>query len=212
MRKKLKRDLQHEELARVEEAARTEEDFEKLEKEWWDRLDANRERKERYHEQKFDINMFEWDIFTKRMKQSKDFFNDFFMCICEMHNLIDDPEISRLLNEATDKQKAVFFPRVIVGCSTEKISKCHEMTDRNVRKLIDLMLDNIRVELYEIFLKRLENGEYLVYEQRQFLLAYKDLYEQKKKEKEEKAAIKADKKTKKAKKDKKIPVEKIINE
>lgn len=36
-------------LERIENAARTEEDFEKV-IEIWDKLDANRERKERYHE------------------------------------------------------------------------------------------------------------------------------------------------------------------
>ena len=48
-RKKLKRELEQEALARLEDSARTEEDFENVVT-WWNRLDANRERKERYHE------------------------------------------------------------------------------------------------------------------------------------------------------------------
>ena len=48
-RKKLKRELQAEALARLEDAARTVSDFEKVVA-WWDKLDANRERRERYHE------------------------------------------------------------------------------------------------------------------------------------------------------------------
>ena len=47
--KKLQRELRAEALHLIEEAARTQEDFEKIVK-WYDRLDANRERKERYHE------------------------------------------------------------------------------------------------------------------------------------------------------------------
>ena len=48
-RKKLKREIQAEALARLESAARTVSDFENIIA-WWDRLDANRERRERYHE------------------------------------------------------------------------------------------------------------------------------------------------------------------
>lgn len=193
MRGQLKRDNAREELIRIEEAARTEEDFKKLAKEWWDRLDSNRERRERYHEQRMTDEMFDWDIFAKQMRRDKDFINEFFMCICEMHNLIDDPDISRLIDKATDKQKKVFFPRVIVGCSTDKISHCHEMTDRNVRKLIDLMLDNIREELYDILTKRSDEGVFLIYEQRRFLDTYKEIYEQRKNKKEEKTAKRAKK-------------------
>ena len=47
--KKLKRDLQREALARLENAARTTADFQNVVS-WWNRLDSNRERKERYHE------------------------------------------------------------------------------------------------------------------------------------------------------------------
>lgn len=48
-RKKLRRELRAEALARLEDAARTQKDFENVIA-WWDRLDANRERRERYHE------------------------------------------------------------------------------------------------------------------------------------------------------------------
>ena len=191
MRGQLRRDVRREALTRTEEAARTEKDFDELTKEW-DKWDANRERKERYHEISLADAMFDWDIFYKQMRREKDFINEFFMCICQMHNLVDDPDISRLIGKATDKQKKVFFTRVIVGCSTIMIAHCHGMTDRNVRKLIDLMLDNIRLELYDIFVERSEAGTLLVYEHRRFLDTYKEIYQRKKNHKEEKAAKKAD--------------------
>jgi hypothetical protein len=43
------------------------------------------------------------------------------------------------------------------------------MTSRNVRKLIDLMLGNIRRELYAILGKRLEMGGSLNIRQREFM-------------------------------------------
>ena len=48
-RKKLKREIEREALARMEDAARNKDDFEKVTAEW-DRLDSNRERRERWHE------------------------------------------------------------------------------------------------------------------------------------------------------------------
>ena len=48
-KKKLKRELRREALFRLETAARTKADFENVIL-WWDKLDANRERKQRYHE------------------------------------------------------------------------------------------------------------------------------------------------------------------
>ena len=47
--KQLKRDIKAAALERLENAARTEDDFQKV-IELWDKRDANRERKERYHD------------------------------------------------------------------------------------------------------------------------------------------------------------------
>ncbi len=48
-RKLLKRELRAQALKRLEDSARTVTDFKNVSA-WWDRLDANRERRERYHE------------------------------------------------------------------------------------------------------------------------------------------------------------------
>lgn len=47
-KKKLWRDTQKEALARLEDSARTEEDFRNVQS-WWDRLEANADRRYRYH-------------------------------------------------------------------------------------------------------------------------------------------------------------------
>lgn len=47
--KTLRRDLQAQALLRLEQSARDTKDFENIIS-WWDKLDANRERRERYHE------------------------------------------------------------------------------------------------------------------------------------------------------------------
>ena len=156
MRKQLVRDLKREALTRLEEAARTEQEFERVIKRW-DQLDKNRKDREIYNnEVLMSDDMFDWDIFDEEdnMRTNRDFLPLIFPCACKMHELVEDADISCLLNKATDKQKMVFFPRVVKGCTTEKIAQCYEMTDRNVRKLIDLILDNIRRDLYNALKNR----------------------------------------------------------
>ena len=147
--------LKREALIRLEEAARTEDEFNSVIKRW-DEIYKERLKKEKRKEALLSNDMFDWSEFDAvvGMRDEDDFFTWMFCCICQMHELIDDPDICRLLKKATDKQKTVFFPRVIKGCSTTKVAGCHSMTDRNVRKLIDLMLDNIRHGLYEALIER----------------------------------------------------------
>jgi len=157
MQKQLVRDLKREALLRLEESARTEDDFLRVLKQW-DRLDKNRIAREIYYEQLLSNDMFDWAAFDNEpaMRDENDFFPRMFSCICQMHELIEDADISRLLENATDKQKRVFFPRVIKRCSTTKIAHCHGITDRNVRKLLDVMLNKLRNKLYEALQKRHE--------------------------------------------------------
>ncbi|MCL1882332.1 MAG: hypothetical protein FWF81_01075 [Defluviitaleaceae bacterium] len=157
MQKQLVRDLKREALLRLEESARTEDDFLCVLKQW-DRLDKNRIARENYYEQLISSDMFDWSIFDEeaKMRDENDFFPLMFSCICKMHELIEDEDISRLLNAATEKQKRVFFPRVIKGFTTTKIAHCHGITDRNVRKLLDVMLNKLRHNLYEALQKRHE--------------------------------------------------------
>jgi DNA-directed RNA polymerase specialized sigma24 family protein len=179
---KLIRDVRREEMIRIEEAARSEEDFDSVIKDW-DKLDANRERRERYHEQSLTSEMFDWDIFYRQVRNDKDIINGLSTCICQMHVLADDHDLSRLINKATNKQKSVFFSRVIVGCPTRKISDCYGMTDRNVRKLLDLMLDNIRTEFHAVLENRRKNNLPMLAEHERFLDTYKPKVRKNKKEK-----------------------------
>jgi len=165
---KLLRDVKREELIIVEEAARTVEDFDELFEKYWDTRDDNRERKERRNEYLMNDEMFDWNLWDD------DNFIDLIYCNpTDMHQLVSDVDLSRLIKKSTQKQKAVFFPYAVRRCGTTKISVCHCMTDRNVRKLCDLMKDNIQREMSVILQKRIKTGEPLTIEQRQFLSTYK---------------------------------------
>ena len=155
----LKHNLKREGLIRMEEAARTEDEFKRVVKRW-DEIYKERLKKEAKKEALLSSDMFDWSEFDNesRMRDEDDIFIWMFCCVCQMHELIEHPDIYHLLKKATDKQKAVFFPRIIKNCSTQQISQCHGMTDRNVRKLIDLMIDNIRHGLYESLTERHKNN------------------------------------------------------
>ncbi len=68
-KKKLKRELRREALTRLEDAARSQSDFEEIIA-WWDKLDENRERRERDHEiSRGDVplEMFRWSMVLLEM-------------------------------------------------------------------------------------------------------------------------------------------------
>jgi hypothetical protein len=159
--------LKIEGLDRLESAARTEDDFTFVIKQW-DELQKRRERKDNREKGfLFSDEMFDWSIFEgeKKMRGEDDILSMIFCCPCQMHELMDDSDLSHLMNKATDKQKAVFFPMFFKECikiektkksKTAQIAICHEMTERNVCKLINLMIDNMRVGYYEALKQRYE--------------------------------------------------------
>ncbi len=158
--KRLKRELRAEALARIESAARTQDDFQKV-VEIWDKLDANRERKERYHEVgrsdvpldyeaaedgicfPRDLNSFIW-----KQVQKGEFIDAIYNCPHELQELVTEPYISKILSELSDEQKEILF-YIVKGYSTSKIACIRGQTDRNIRKVRKTLLKHIRKKMFE---------------------------------------------------------------
>jgi len=168
-----------ESIARLEDAARTQAEFENV-IEWWDKRDKKiRDALDKkilsVANATFDIGLFKKgdhrmkSVFNGRNFYYVDYLNLIYCCTCQMHNLIDDSDLSRLIEKATDKQKAVFFPKIIKRCHPKQIAECHEMTDRNVRDIVDRMVSNIRKGMYEVLKKRQTEGVSLTLRQKIFL-------------------------------------------
>ena len=147
---------------------------------WWDKRDKKiqdaLDKKVRpVANATFDIGMYKTgdhrnkNLFGERNHYFEDFLNIIFCCVCRMHDLTDDGDLSRLLKKATDKQKAVFFPRIIKGCTPQKIALCHGMTDRNVRDIVGRTVSKIRQGMYEALKQRQAAGLPLTIQQRDFL-------------------------------------------
>ena len=184
MRKYLTQAMIGESISRLEDAARTQAEFENV-IEWWDKRDkrikdALDKKVLPIANATFDIGLFRKgdhrmrSMFGGRNQYEEDFLTPLYCCVCQMHNLTDDSDLSRLINKATDKQKAVFFPRVIKNCPPQKIALCHEMTDRNVRDIVDRMVSNIRKGMYEVLKKRQAEGVPLTIEHKAFLKVIDD--------------------------------------
>lgn len=192
-RKKLKRELEREALSRLEDAARTEEDFQNVVT-WWNRLDANRERKERYHEiGRSDIPL-EWGmspdeivipapiqhVYRKQI-QKGDFLDAVFNCPFEMHELVTDADISRAIFALKDVQKELLYQLAIRGYSCQMIAAFRKQTDRNIRKIRDTMLRKLRKSFIQVLQQRIDNHIPLTKEEQLFYDSYKSLITDKKK-------------------------------
>ena len=183
--KKLQRDLRAEALQIIEEAARTQEDFEEVIK-WYDRLDANRERKERYHEicrgdnVPLDYNVDENGVMfplslsqgIAKQVQKGDFIEAIYNCPHELQDLISEPYISKIISELTAEQKEVLF-YTIKGYSTSRIACIRGQTDRNIRKVKNTALKQIRKKIYAYLTSNSEHS--MTIQEKRFVENYQKL-------------------------------------
>lgn len=194
-RSKRKRDLEMEALARLEDSARTEEDFANVVT-WWNRLDANRERKERYHEIGRSDVPLEWGmspdeivipapiqhVFWKQILKG-DFLDAIYNCPFEMHELVTDEDISKAIFALKDVQKELLYQLSIKGYSCQLIAAFREQTDRNIRKIRDTMLKKFRKSFMQALQNRVDNHISLTKAEQIFYDTYRSLITDKKNKK-----------------------------
>ena len=160
-RKKLKRELRAEALARLEDAARTQRDFENVIA-WWDKLDANRERRERYHElsRSGDDVPLDYgasanelffpdtlnDVLEKQIRKG-DFIDAIFYCPYDIHELVTEEYLSEILLELKEDHKELLFLWAVRLFSSTRIAAIRQQSDRNIRKVRNTMMKKIRKEL-----------------------------------------------------------------
>ena len=181
--KRLKRELRAEALTRLEEAARTVDDFKNV-TDWWDRLDENRERKERYHEVSrgdnvpLDYNAAEDGQFFPRnlsksiwkQIQKGDFIDAVYNCPYELHELVTEQYTSKVLKDLSEDNKEILYYIALWQYSTTKIAAIRGQTDRNIRKVRNTMLKRIQKKLYVALTDR----QYMTAEEREFISNYID--------------------------------------
>ena len=119
-RKQLVREAKAIALARMEDAARTEDDFKRVVAQW-DKLDENRERRERYHEMQrnektLEVGYTDGLVFPIPISHAAwreaikgDFLSMIYDNAYEMWQLVEDWDIAVLVKNLTDKQKDVLY-------------------------------------------------------------------------------------------------------
>ena len=170
--RKLKRELEREALLRIENAARTTDDFKKVIA-WWNRLDSNRERKERYHEisrsgldipldygAKLDGEIIPYDVNDVMIKQIRkgDYIDAIFHCPFELNELVTDGDLSKILDKLSDDHREIIFNTIVRNMSTKALGDVRGQTDRNIRKVRATAIKKIHKSLLRVLQSRKENG------------------------------------------------------
>ncbi len=183
-KKRLKREMQAEALHRLENAARTKQDFEVIIGEW-DRLDRNRERRERDHENlRGDVPLeymavpnpkvvpLSMNSPTFRQLSSGNFLDIIFSCPYELHELTANRFISELIKNLSIEHKEVLYYLSIKQYSTARVGAIRGQSDRNIRKLRKTIHKKLQKKMYKHLLERQKNGLYLTLRERQFIEEY----------------------------------------
>ena len=172
-RKLLKRELREEALRRYEEAARTVQDFKNVHV-TWDKLDANRERKERYHEllrgdvpvdygADYAAAMFfpRWRNDPMERQMLRGYFLDYFYdCPYEMYDLTTKEYLRQIIKVLKEEHKEIFYFLFLRQFSPQHVALMRGQTDRNIRKVRDTVLRKTHKKMYKQLLKMQENGYY----------------------------------------------------
>lgn len=169
----LKREAKAEALRRYEEAAQSPTEFLDVVA-TWDKLDQTRERRERYNEVLREEGTLEYGrdhdglIFprwmmdaTYRQLSRGSFLDYLFDCPYEMHNLTGKAYLRKIVAQMKEDHKEIFFFLYLRQYSPQRLVAIRGQTDRNIRKVRDVLLRKIRRKVY-YELKRLSKYGYVM--------------------------------------------------
>ena len=185
--KRLKRELRAEALRRLEDAARTAEDFAVVVEEW-NKLDRNRERRERDHENLRGDVPLEYQAVPEpkivprwlnnpavRQLCSGNFLDILFDCPYEMHQLTANAFLSQMIEELSEEHKEILYFLSLRLYSTTQLAQMRGQSDRNIRKVRNTIRKNLQRKLYDHLCEKSERS--LTLRERQFMEEYAALLE-----------------------------------
>lgn len=192
-RGKLKRELREEAMRRMEDAARTTVEFKQMVA-IWDKLDRNRERKERYHEilrgdtpleygvkNTYDALIFpEWKNTPMERQLAHGNFLDWLSdCPYEMHDLTSKNYIRKTVMEMKNDHKELLYLLGVKHLSPQEVAILRGQTDRNIRKVRDVAIRKIQKKLYAALKKMMKNGYDATLKERRFMARYEEAQNEK---------------------------------
>ncbi len=168
-------------IRRIEESARTEADFENV-LYWWDKLDANRERKERDHEAGRSAVPLEWgadelylsdkpsyDMILRRLLLAGDFLDIIFDHPETIHELVVDADLSKILKELKPHLKNMLYYLFLRDYSATEYAESIGQSDLNIRGIRETALKKIRKLYGSILTYRKENSLPMTIDEKYFL-------------------------------------------
>ena len=168
-------------LRRIEESARTEDDFQKV-IEWWDKLDENRERRERDHEIGRSTVPLEWDadelylsdrpsydMVLRKLLLAGDFLDLIFDSPETIHELVTDADLSEILEELKPHLKNMLYYLFLRDYSAAEYADNIGQSDRNIRGIRETALKRIRKLYSGILAYRKENSLPMTLDEKYFL-------------------------------------------
>lgn len=185
--KRLKREIRAEAIRRLEEAARTEADFTVVVEEW-NKLDRNRERRERDHEN------LRGDIPLEYQAMPEPKLIPRWMNNPAYRQLTSDTFVSHMIEELSEEHKEVLYFLSLRQYSTTQLAAIRGQSERNIRKVRKTIHKKLQRQMYDYLCSKLENT--LTLRQRQFLEEYLKIAKKQGKD----AVIRRENKTKRRKK------------
>ena len=168
-------------IRRIEESARTEEDFKEVIR-WWDRLDANRERKERDHETGRSAVPLEWgadelyfsgrpsyDMILRRLVLAGDFLDIIFDHPETVHELVTNADLSKILKELKPHLKNMLYYLFLRDYSATEYADTIGQSDRNIRGIRETALKKMRKLYSGTLTYRKENNLPMTLDEKYFL-------------------------------------------
>ena len=185
--KRLKREILAEALKRTEESARTLKDFQGVIAEW-DRLDRNRERRERDHENLRGDVPLEFQAVPDpkiaplwmnlpRFRQlcQGNYLDIIFSCPYELHELTANRFLSKLFFTLSDEQKEVLYYLFVKQYSTTRLAAIRGQSDRNIRKLRMTIQKKLQRAFYQHLQEKQESGGSLTLREQEFFRVFGEL-------------------------------------
>ena len=168
-------------IRRIEESARTEADFENV-LYWWDKLDANRERKERDHEIGRSAVPLEWgademylsdrpsyDMVLRKLLLAGEFIDIIFDRPETIHELVTDADLSGILKDLKPHLKNMLYYLFLRDYSAAEYAESIGQSDRNIRGIRETALKKIRKLYGGILTYRKENNLPMTHDEKFFL-------------------------------------------
>ena len=182
-KKLLQREVRREALLIIEDAARTQEDFENVQAIWdkMESMDADRVGK---HENtnvatllNYELPEHENPIFQPvarvyyRQELKGNFLDTIYDCPHELHETTACKLISEMTEALSEIHKELLYYRSIRYWSPQRVAVVRGQTDRNVRKVYNKMIDDMRYELFYYLYWRYKKHLAITTDQRKFVIA-----------------------------------------